>query len=217
VSNFAVVASAPYGGGVIPSSKSSSQVRPTKGDLREANILSSARSLFAERGYDAVTVSDIATSAGVTRTAFYFYYHAKPDVLLALMQQYWDESAATHTWFDTTGPAPEVLREQLSRSAKVWRQHAGVLACTPAAMASSPELRDFHERVEERHARLVTKKIECDQEAGYAIKTIPAARLAEMMTAMRDRRFAQVGEADDAELQQSVDYLTTAILRLIYA
>lgn len=56
-----------------------SRWRPdAEGRLREAAV-----ALFVERGYDAVTVSDIAGRAGLTRRSFFRYFPDKREVLFA--------------------------------------------------------------------------------------------------------------------------------------
>ncbi|MFT6812823.1 MAG: AcrR family transcriptional regulator, partial [Ilumatobacter sp.] len=45
-------------------------------------ILDSARRLFAERGYGAVTNKDVATAAGITTGALYHYVESKLDLYL---------------------------------------------------------------------------------------------------------------------------------------
>jgi AcrR family transcriptional regulator len=52
--------------------------RRTKNDIVRA-----ALELFAQHGYDAVTVTDIARRAEVGRTTFFRYFPDKPDVLFA--------------------------------------------------------------------------------------------------------------------------------------
>ncbi len=49
----------------------------TKAALREA-----ALSLWKERGFDAVTVEEIAAAAGVSKASFYTYYDAKSDIVV---------------------------------------------------------------------------------------------------------------------------------------
>lgn len=51
-----------------------------KHDARE-RIVEAAFALFAERGYDATTVDDIAERAGVGRTTFFRTFRAKEDVI----------------------------------------------------------------------------------------------------------------------------------------
>jgi AcrR family transcriptional regulator len=186
---------------------------PSKGDLREAAILEAARDLFARKPYDAVTIDDLAGVAGLSRTGFYFYFRTKDAVLTALMGRFWDELGDSHVWFDSTGPSPELLREQLRASARLWREHAGILSCAP----TSVELRGFTGRVKARYDERAADKIRRDQEQGSATTTLPAHRLAEMISAIRDARYEQLAEATDADLEEAVADLAQAIQRLVYA
>ncbi|MFI1993503.1 TetR/AcrR family transcriptional regulator [Actinoplanes sp. NPDC020271] len=186
---------------------------PSKGDLREAAILEAARGLFAEKPYDAVTIDDLARVAGLSRTGFYFYFRTKDAVLTALMSRFWDELGDSHVWFDSTGPSPELLREQLRASARLWREHAGILACAP----TTGELREFTGRVKARYDQRAADKIHRDQEQGSATTTLPAHRLAEMISAIRDARYEQLAAATDADLEEAVADLAQAIERLVYA
>ena len=186
---------------------------PYKGDLREAAILEAARRLFAEKPYDAVTIDDLAGVAGLSRTGFYFYFRSKSAVLTALLTRFWEELGDSHVWFDSTGPSPELLREQLRSSAHLWREHAGVLACG----STSGQLREFTGRVKARYDERAVGKIRRDQEHGLATTTLPAGRLAEMISAIRDARYEQLAEATDAEIEEAVADLAEAIQRLVYA
>lgn len=49
----------------------------------QQRIFAALAQLLAERGYDAVTLADIAAAAGVARTAMYNYYPDKETLLLA--------------------------------------------------------------------------------------------------------------------------------------
>lgn len=185
---------------------------PSKGDLREAAILDAARTLFTEQSFDAVTIDDLARAAGLSRTGFYFYFRTKSAVLTALMIRFWDDLGASHVWFDSTGPSPGLLRVQLRASAQLWREHAGVLSCTP----SSAEAREFNARVTGRHDRRCAEKISRDQELGTATTTISAIRLAEMIAAIRDARWAQMAKAPDDALDAAVQDIAEAVQRLVY-
>ena len=81
----------------------------TKGDEREDQILSAMRSLLADHPIDDVTIDDISSAAGISRTSFYFYFPSKQAVLTTLMERIWDDFASTHDWFDAVGLADRSL------------------------------------------------------------------------------------------------------------
>ena len=54
---------------------------------RRDQILDAANALFAERGYDEVSVEDIASSAGVTRGLVHHYFGGRKEVYIALLER----------------------------------------------------------------------------------------------------------------------------------
>ena len=54
---------------------------------RREQILDAANALFAERGYDEVSIEDIASSAGVTRGLVHHYFGGRKDVYIALVER----------------------------------------------------------------------------------------------------------------------------------
>jgi len=58
---------------------------------RKAEILDAARSVFAERGYGAAAVAEIATRAGVVEGTVYSYFETKRALLIAVMKAFYDD------------------------------------------------------------------------------------------------------------------------------
>jgi AcrR family transcriptional regulator len=56
-------------------------------EQRREQILEAANALFAERGYDEVSVEDIASSAGVTRGLVHHYFGGRKEVYIALLER----------------------------------------------------------------------------------------------------------------------------------
>ena len=54
---------------------------------RRDQILDAANALFAEGGYDAVSIEDIASAAGVTRGLVHHYFGGRKEVYLALLER----------------------------------------------------------------------------------------------------------------------------------
>jgi AcrR family transcriptional regulator len=56
-----------------------------QGEERKQQLLSSAQSLFASRGYAATRIADICQAAGVTKSLFYWYFPNKESLFAALV------------------------------------------------------------------------------------------------------------------------------------
>ncbi|MET9489503.1 TetR family transcriptional regulator [Nocardia sp. NPDC006630] len=90
--------------------------RPTLSETRRAatrrEVALVAAQLFAENGYTATTVDDIAAAAGMGLRTFYRYFPGKEDVVAPLL------STGTQAWAAELANCPPdlPLREALSRS-----------------------------------------------------------------------------------------------------
>jgi AcrR family transcriptional regulator len=51
----------------------------------KADILDAARALFAERGFEPVTVDEIAVAAGCSKGAFYYHFKTKEEARRAVI------------------------------------------------------------------------------------------------------------------------------------
>jgi AcrR family transcriptional regulator len=81
-------------------------------------IVISATHLFAERGYRAITIDDIAANLGYTKSVVYYYFKSKNEILWQLFQRTFD------TFFNS---ADAIRKENLSPDeglAKMLRVHA---------------------------------------------------------------------------------------------
>jgi AcrR family transcriptional regulator len=72
---------------------------------RREQILDAANTLFSERGYDMVSVEDIAVAAGVTRGLVHHYFGGRKEVYVALLE-----------WLGSV--REEELRPPIGRSAR---------------------------------------------------------------------------------------------------
>lgn len=56
-------------------------------EKKRKTILQAARTVFAERGYDASTLDDIALRAGFAKGTIYLYFNSKEELFLSLMEE----------------------------------------------------------------------------------------------------------------------------------
>jgi AcrR family transcriptional regulator len=100
-----------------PSSRRESKLQLTRQNIRDA-----AMGLFAERGFDAVTVMDIAEGAKVSRSTVFRYFPDKSDVLF-------EDDAAAHLLLTKAVAGAARTRAPLgdSLTEAVRVSHAGIL------------------------------------------------------------------------------------------
>jgi AcrR family transcriptional regulator len=111
----------------------------TAADLEEA-----ALQLFCERGFDAVTIDDIATAADVSRRTFFRYFASKEDVILSDHPRRLDELQAALDRRPADEPALPALRHAIMSLADAYaeeREHMlrrfSLMTATPALQARS--------------------------------------------------------------------------------
>ena len=111
----------------------------TAADLEEA-----ALSLFNERGFDAVTIDDIASAADVSRRTFFRYFASKEDVILSDHPRRLDELQAALDRRPAEEPALTALRHAIMSLVSTYeeaREHMlrrfRLMITTPALEARS--------------------------------------------------------------------------------
>ncbi len=86
-----------------------------------------------------MTVETIATAAGITRGALYFYFASKNDVLTALVARVASSIVSEVEQADALAPSDprEALRNGVFETARLWREHGAVMR---AAVELSPSV-----------------------------------------------------------------------------
>jgi AcrR family transcriptional regulator len=156
-----------------------------KGILQRQQILSAALELFARQGYEASTLSAIATSAGITREALRHYFNSRDDVFLAIIEA---QDTSNHGDGASSG---ESLFDQIVKAAS--RNSAtpslSALNATLAARAvidkDSPTSRSVNRRMSQLRAE-ITEGIRRSQELGVIRNDITPDTLAAIILATSD-------------------------------
>src|SRR5437764_3992155 len=109
-----------------------------------ADLESAALDLFCERGFDAVTIDDIAAGADVSRRTFFRYFASKEDVILSDHPRRLDELQAALDRRPADEPALAALRHAVLWLADTYeeqREHMlrrfSLVSTTPALEARS--------------------------------------------------------------------------------
>lgn len=74
----------------MASKSSNPETQRSKLERKEAAILLAARSVFIDNGFDGARMSEIARQAEIGEGTIYSYFDSKAELMLAVLQQFWD-------------------------------------------------------------------------------------------------------------------------------
>ncbi|MDT5291300.1 MAG: TetR/AcrR family transcriptional regulator, ethionamide resistance regulator, partial [Mycobacterium sp.] len=101
---------------------------PSKGEVREAQILDVTERLLLTTPFVDITMDEIAGRAGLSRSTMYFYFASKDDLLAGLLARTHDEIVGPTAMLlkaDTT--ADRAVRRVLEALLRSWREHGPAL------------------------------------------------------------------------------------------
>jgi len=127
---------------------------------REA-LLAATLALFAERGYEATSIEEIARRAGVAVGGFYQHFASKRQALLVLMDQLLTEAAALASQGDDANPAPprDAIAGLVRQGLRVDWAYAGAYRAWREAAAQDAAVRALYREVEEWTARQLERLV----------------------------------------------------------
>jgi AcrR family transcriptional regulator len=126
---------------------------------RRRQILDAAVRAFAQKGYHACRVSDIAEEAGVAYGLVYHYFESKEAVLEAIFRDTWSMMLTAITAVEESEPSP---REQLRKTAAIvlrtWRDQPDLVRVLVREVTRSGEQLQ-REAGEIEHAMVALQRI----------------------------------------------------------
>ncbi|MEU6171616.1 TetR/AcrR family transcriptional regulator [Streptantibioticus parmotrematis] len=159
-----------------------------KGDVRERAILDTCETLLARKGYEAMTVGDIAQGAGITRGALYFYFGSKQDVVTALVAR-----TVEHLWERSRAAAQaeeprQAIAAAMKRTVELWNEHGLVMRTAIDLSLTVPEIGELWDRTADLFITAITAVLE---RSGVPPGTGPehAAAMARALCWMIERTF----------------------------
>ena len=141
----------------------------------EAAVLQAMEDLLAEGAtYATLSVERIAKRAGISRTAFYFYFADKRELLMRLASKLSDELyAEADAWWSGAGDGPEQLSAALGKIAAVYRAH-GPLVCAIVELSTYDEVvGPFWQALVGRFVDASAERISTEVSAGKAVALGP--------------------------------------------
>ena len=155
-----------------------------------AMLIEAAATLFAERGFTAASVEEIAGRAGFSRGAFYSNFESKDDLFLAVLDAHLEREVGSIVREFETSPSPEAffefLRARAVRRSREGREWSLLWAEFWLHVVRHPELAPKLASRQRATRTAIAKIIEA-QFAQLGIKLgMPAEDLASLMMAVDD-------------------------------
>jgi len=194
--------------------------RAVRGDRRRQALLHSLDQHLRDSSLDAVNVADISRHAGVTRSAFYFYFESKAAAVAALLAEMYDDAFAAAAAFTGDGTVPERIRAAIHGVFESWDRHRHLFAAMLDARAESPAVRERWDADREAFVPVVADIVRGERAAGRAAGGPDADVLASVLLDLVDRaveRLARGGAAvDEQTRERHAEAVVTVWLRAVY-
>ncbi len=193
----------------------------SKGDARRAAMLEALERLLQDRPLSAVGVSDITESAGVVRSAFYFYFPSKEAAVAQLLAGVADELLAVAAPFLEVahGRDVEAIGRTMRRTVAAWSEHRHLVLATIDARGGDAEVRRLWDGWIDRFVGPVAASIASEREAGNAPAGADPVLLARLLLSMNERALERHARGEDDPSfsdEQLADALTTTWLSAIF-
>jgi AcrR family transcriptional regulator len=185
----------------------------------EAGVVEATEALLAEgASFAELPVEQIATRAGISRTAFYFYFRDKRDLVPRLVEGVVDDMyAAAAGWWDGDEDGPAALAAALAQVVAIYGRHAPVMRAVVEAAAIDADAARYWRTLVGRFVTATGARIEREQARGAVDPALPAQAVAFGLCWMTERaayeHLAQDGDPEDAGL---VDGLLAIWLGAVY-
>lgn len=173
-----------------------------KGDVRERAILDTCEVLLAQKGYDAMTVGDIAQGAGITRGALYFYFGSKQEVVTALVAR-----TVAHLWerslvaAEADEPRPAIAAA-MQRTVDLWNEHGVVMRTAIDLSLTAPEIGELWNHTADLFTTAIAAVLErAGVPAGPGPAQAPA--MARALCWMIERTFYHASQESRDKLQEA--------------
>lgn len=188
-----------------------------RGDVRRTALLTAFDDLLREQSLEEVNVAEISRRAGVTRSAFYFYFESKAAAVLALMADLYDDASdATDLLVKAEGePEPRVravigaLFDSVDRTPHTYR-------ALLEARATNPSVRELWDAGRAEFAGMVAEMVERERAVGHAVDGPPAAALAATLLDLNDHAVERHALGAGPPRAEHVDALTHIWIQSIY-
>ena len=191
----------------------------TKRAAVQAAVLQATEELLAEgASYADLGVEKIATRAGISRTAFYFYFADKRELLMRLTEDVTElllEQA--DIWWSGAGDPAGQLRVALTNIAALYDEHAVLLRAVVEVSTYDEDVAQFWRGLIGQFVEATERRIELERADGRSTCPDPKATAFALTWMVERTYYQQLVQSERVRRDEAVQALTEIWLRTIYA
>jgi AcrR family transcriptional regulator len=172
----------------------------------QAEVLRATEELLASgSSYADLNVERIATAAGISRTAFYFYFRDKRDLLMRLAGDVTELLyAQANIWFSGDGDPEQQIREALTRIAALYREHGVLIRAIVEVSTYEEDIATFWRGLLQRFVDATADRIEAEGRMQEGDARATAFALTWMVERTFYQQLVQESPVPDAELIRAI-------------
>jgi len=188
-----------------------------KGDARRDALLAAFDELLREQSLEDINVAEISRRAGVTRSAFYFYFESKALAVMALMQELYDAAAEANELLVKAEGDPEPrIREAIALLFDTVDSSSHTYRALLEARSSNPDVRQMWDAGLAEFAGVIAGMIETERAAGRAVEDPDANAVAAVLLDLNNHALERHALGSGPPREQHIEALVTIWLRTIY-
>jgi AcrR family transcriptional regulator len=183
----------------------------------ERQILEAAERLLRERPFRDLTVDDLMTAAGQSRTAFYRHFDDRQDLLIRLLRDLAAELyEMSETWLAGSGDPETEGRQAVERLVDVWAEQGPLLRTIAEAASHDDEVERVYLGLVGMFVDATVARLERDVAAGRVV--LPDVRETAVALCWMTERYLTVtfGQPGAGDRATAVAVVHTIWMRAIY-
>ncbi|CAA9521339.1 MAG: hypothetical protein AVDCRST_MAG85-2912 [uncultured Solirubrobacteraceae bacterium] len=180
----------------------------------ESAVLRATEDLLTEgASFAELNIERIAKRAGISRTAFYFYFRDKRELLGRLTGDVNEQlMEAADRWWSDGGD----IRAALDQIALLYREHAALFRATVEVSTYDEEVATFWRGLVGRFVDATRERISVEQAAGRALPGDPYATAFALVWMTERSMYQQYVQGEPNEADALVDALAAIFTRSVY-
>lgn len=189
-----------------------------RGDRRRAALLDALGELLAsgDAQLDQISVGDIAAQAGVTRSAFYFYFENKAAAVAAAAEDLLREVLDAADVLVGKLPPQQRISATVRALYDAWSRHAHLFRAMLDARGTSAPVRALWEAERQRFVGPVAAMIAAERAAGHAPQGVDPTALATVLLDVNEVMLERLTLGTPLEHEQLLSAVTAVWTGALY-